>query len=61
MFSGTIDEVRISKTARTAGWIQTEYNNQFAPQYFYALSGSNLQTRSAGIPLIKIRGGVRFH
>ena len=25
---GTVDEVRISNIARTAGWIETEYNNQ---------------------------------
>ncbi len=27
-FNGIIDEVRISDTARSAGWIETEYNNQ---------------------------------
>lgn len=30
-FPGTIDEVRISSFARSAGWIQTEYNNQNNP------------------------------
>ena len=30
-WDGSIDEVRISGTARAAGWIQTEYNNQSAP------------------------------
>ena len=33
-FGGTIDEVRISNTARSAGWIATEYNNQYAPSTF---------------------------
>ena len=28
VFSGSIDEVRISNTARSADWIATEYNNQ---------------------------------
>jgi len=59
--AGMLDEFRLSNTALSAGWIQTEYNNQLYPRYFYALSGSTLQTRSADIPLIKIRGGVRFH
>lgn len=30
-FSGTIDELRVSSTARSANWILTEYNNQNAP------------------------------
>src|SRR5208337_2423805 len=39
MFKGGLDEVRISNNARTAGWIQTEYNNQKAPAGFYTVSG----------------------
>ena len=27
-FNGLLDELRISNTARTSGWIATEYNNQ---------------------------------
>ncbi|MEJ2430880.1 MAG: DUF2341 domain-containing protein, partial [Deltaproteobacteria bacterium] len=38
---GTIDEVRISKVARTDGWIQTEYNNQSDPTSFYAVGASS--------------------
>jgi len=30
-FTGQIDEVRISTTARSADWIKTEYNNQNSP------------------------------
>jgi hypothetical protein len=41
-----IEEVRISNTARSAGWIQTEYNNQTNPDFFYSMSnvscGGNL-------------------
>lgn len=33
---GLIDEVRVSKSARSASWTITEYNNQFAPQTFYS-------------------------
>lgn len=32
--NGSIDEIRISKSARTADWISTEYNNQSAPSSF---------------------------
>ncbi|MHA2100826.1 MAG: DUF2341 domain-containing protein, partial [Candidatus Kariarchaeaceae archaeon] len=34
---GQIDEVRVSKIARSPNWIQTEYNNQFNPNNFYSL------------------------
>ena len=33
-FNGVIDEVRISKVARSAAWITTEYNNQKNPNTF---------------------------
>ncbi|MFA7171068.1 MAG: LamG domain-containing protein, partial [Candidatus Paceibacterota bacterium] len=36
-FPGTIDEVRVSNTARSADWIATEYNNQSNPTEFYSL------------------------
>ncbi len=35
LWSGLLDEVRISNTVLTADWIQTEYNNQSAPSSFY--------------------------
>jgi len=34
----TLDEVRISNTARSAGWISTTYNNQNSPSTFYNVS-----------------------
>ncbi|MFX1508079.1 MAG: LamG-like jellyroll fold domain-containing protein, partial [Promethearchaeota archaeon] len=34
-FHGIIDEVRVSKVARSEGWIKTEYINQFDPESFY--------------------------
>ena len=37
-FIGIIDEVRISNVARTAGRIETEYNNQSSPETFLAFS-----------------------
>ncbi len=33
-WNGALDEVRVSKTARSPGWIQTEYNNQSSPATF---------------------------
>jgi len=39
-FNGVIDEVRISNTARSSDWIQTEYNNQNNPSAFYYSLGS---------------------
>ncbi len=34
---GTIDEVRISKNARSNQWIATEYNNTYSPSTFYTV------------------------
>ena len=34
-FTGYLDEVRLSSTARSAGWIATEYNNQANPALFH--------------------------
>jgi hypothetical protein len=34
-FAGYLDEVRLSNSARNAGWVATEYNNQSAPGSFY--------------------------
>lgn len=36
-FRGAIDEVRISHTDRSAGWLQTSYDNQRAPRMFHAV------------------------
>jgi hypothetical protein len=36
---GQIDEVRVSNVVRSAGWIQTQFDNQFAPSSFYSISG----------------------
>jgi ketosteroid isomerase-like protein len=36
-FSGSVDEVRISKIARSSAWIATEYNNQNNPATFYSV------------------------
>jgi len=33
-FGGVMDEIKISNTVRIAGWVTTEYNNQYAPSTF---------------------------
>ena len=38
-WNGALDEVRVSNTARSAGWIQTEYNNQSSPSIFLTEGG----------------------
>jgi methylaspartate ammonia-lyase len=40
---GTLDEVRVSSTARSAGWIATEYNNQSSPSTFYTVGAATAQ------------------
>ncbi|MDO8512701.1 MAG: DUF2341 domain-containing protein [bacterium] len=35
-FNGLLDDTRVSSTARSAGWIATEYANQNSPGTFYA-------------------------
>jgi len=36
-YNGTLDELRISSSARSADWIATEYNNQNDPATFFSL------------------------
>jgi hypothetical protein len=36
-FNGTLDEMRISDTARSADWISAQYNNQDSPSTFYSV------------------------
>jgi hypothetical protein len=38
-FDGLLDEVRISSTARSPGWIATEYANQNSPSTFFRVGG----------------------
>ncbi len=48
-FNGSVDEARISSSARSADWITTEYNNQSSPSTFYTVGeetfyGSSIRT-----------------
>jgi hypothetical protein len=53
-FNGLIDEVRISKTARSACWIQTEYNNQSSPSTFYTI-GTEQATPPTVVDLLSLK------
>jgi MSHA biogenesis protein MshQ len=46
-YVGNLDEIRISSTARSAGWIGTEYNNQKSPLNFSTLGS---QQTNSGAP-----------
>jgi len=46
-FNGSIDEVRISNTARSADWNHTDYNNQSSPSTFFS-EGSEEQLPGIG-------------
>ncbi len=43
-FNGRIDQVSVSSVIRSAGWIQTEYNNQNNPGAFYSVGAESQRT-----------------
>lgn len=45
-FNGRIDEARIYAATRSAGWVATEYNNQYSPSTFYSYGTSEIQVRT---------------
>lgn len=64
-YDGIIDEVRVSNTVRSSGWILTTYRNQNNPSEFYSYGGletkSGIQTSSGSTaPNVKSRGGVKL-
>lgn len=48
-FAGSLDEVRVSKIARSGNWILTEYNNQSAPGTFATLGTEVAVGASTGL------------
>ncbi|MGA7985693.1 MAG: DUF2341 domain-containing protein, partial [Burkholderiales bacterium] len=44
--TGQMDETRVSNTARSAAWIQTEYNNQNSPATFLSLGAQQSASSS---------------
>ncbi len=60
-FNGTIDEVRVSDTARSADWIKAEYSNQNDPSTFYTLGNEtkNWESyRDSGSPPTTVWGEI---
>ena len=51
-FDGSMDELRVSKTARSRAWIATEYNNQNSPSGFF--SEGSQQTNSGSTVTITV-------
>ena len=49
--NGKIDEFRVSTTARSACWIETEYNNQDSPGTFYSI-GSEEASPATAVSLV---------
>jgi hypothetical protein len=58
-FNGSLDEVRISSSPRSADWIRTEYNNQSSPTTFYSVGteASLISTLSISWPASLAAGG----
>ncbi|HVW66580.1 MAG TPA: DUF2341 domain-containing protein [Candidatus Peribacteraceae bacterium] len=52
---GTLDEVRISNTVRSSGWIATEYANESSPSTFYSIGSESAQSIMPG-PTWKLNG-----
>lgn len=48
-FDGIVDEVRVSSSARSSDWIQTEYNNQNSTSTFYTIGA---EEESAVLPTV---------
>lgn len=57
-FYDFIDEVRVSNSIRSDGWIKTEYNNQYQPTAFVRLGMDEKEIRTA--PSAKFKGGVKI-
>jgi RHS repeat-associated protein len=41
-YTGNLDEIRVSTTARSSDWIATEYNNQSSPSTFYSIASADI-------------------
>jgi cysteine-rich repeat protein len=50
--AGTIDELRISRTIRSADWITTDYNTQSAPASTFSLGAETLVTCGNGTKVV---------
>lgn len=59
-FGGIIDEVRVSSTARSYEWVQTEYNNQNATTTFYNLGGEETSLAAPTVTTNFANAGFNF-
>ncbi|MFW9960610.1 MAG: LamG-like jellyroll fold domain-containing protein, partial [Candidatus Thorarchaeota archaeon] len=48
-FQGKFDEIRVTNAIRSAGWMLTEYNNQYDPNSFYSVE---LEEQVSGIEIV---------
>ncbi len=55
-FDGTMDEVRVSQTARSSAWLSTEYNNQSSPGTFQRVGTSELVSPTK-LAVTSVNGG----
>jgi hypothetical protein len=53
-FKGTLDEARLSNSARSADWITTEYNNQNATSTFYTIGAETPLVTASVLPRLII-------
>lgn len=57
-FTGSLAEMRISKTVESADWITTEYNNQSSPSTFETFGGESATTISPEYSPWVLNGGT---
>ncbi|MEJ7627140.1 MAG: DUF2341 domain-containing protein [Ferruginibacter sp.] len=60
-FDGSIDEIRVVSSARSAGWVLTEYNNQSSPSTFYSVGSAVCQTNISQIPTSNLILNYKFN
>ena len=53
-YGGKLDEVRISSSARSAGWIQTEFNNQSSPATFLSVGSEQTDSGTSSTVAITV-------
>lgn len=51
-FNGDVDEVRVSKVARTANWLATQYTNQSAPSSFIVVGQLSPNSGTSDLPVL---------
>ncbi|MGD8334159.1 MAG: PilC/PilY family type IV pilus protein [Desulfobacterales bacterium] len=57
-YNGQLQEARVSKVARPACWLKTEYNNQNSPSTFYSIGAEEDMTPLYTISAVAGGGGI---